>query len=163
TVVQGVALTWATRDAFGEQRTADAYIHATFPDDILCSDTAFTDRYEHFTTQRAGTVRYVRSETPEGQAQELARITDGVFATGGARLPWYGCMRCAATLEKFTPPSSWRLVREFPAPATGYRKEPLRIWRVSKEAERAAALLKDATDAESRHALLVDLNDKHAY
>jgi hypothetical protein len=73
-----------------------------------------------------------------------------VVLTGGARLPWYGCLRCAVSIDRFPPGLEWELVKSFDDGAIGpYRKEPLRVWRVSHAARKASGLLAGARgDAE---------------
>src|SRR4030095_17213945 len=43
-VRQAGDLSWATRDAFGEQRRAIAFLQTTFPDELVVSDFGFTTR-----------------------------------------------------------------------------------------------------------------------
>jgi tetratricopeptide (TPR) repeat protein len=162
TVVQAVALTGPTRDAFGEQRRAAALLLDRFPDEEWVSDGDFLHRARNF-AHREGVldrVGWIRGEDPVAQARELAAVKDAVVVTGGARLPWYGCMRCATTLAGFTPPPSWRLVTAYlDAPLNRYRREPLRIWHVSEAAQHADELLRD-TSPTDRLALLRSLVTK---
>lgn len=141
-VLQAETLTAPTRDAFGEQRRVNALLMASFPNERFVSDWDFLHRLVNF--QLGGSlvrVERIRSEDPEGQARELVGVRDGVVISGGARLPWYGCRRCAVTLERFSPGPSWRLVTAIEGPRTVYRREPLRIWRVSGADNRVSALL----------------------
>jgi outer membrane protein assembly factor BamD (BamD/ComL family) len=154
-VLHAVELTRPTRDVFGEQRRANALLRESFEDETVVSDFGFTTRYEHFHDGPWPRLDWIRNETPEGQAAELARVRDAVVVTGGGRLPWYGCPRCATSIQRFTPPASWRLVREYDErELSSYRTEPLRIWRVSEAARRAGELLRDTADDASRLALV---------
>jgi hypothetical protein len=149
-VWQAVVLTAPTRDAFGEQRRASALLRARFPDDVVTSDAGFVDRYELLDVGRAaGHVRRLRAETPADQAKEMLGVRDGVVVTGGARLPWYGCQRCAPSTAAFTPPEMWTLVATIDGPITPYRLEPLRVWRVSPDAAEARRLLGERPDGEA--------------
>ncbi len=137
TGVQAVQLTGPTRDAFGEQRQANAILLTQFPQERFVSDWGFLSRLQNFGFDGMNWQRFqgIRSETPDGQARELASVRGAIVVTGGARLPWYGCIRCAASVAKLAPPSSWQLVVAFDdPPLTRYRPEPLRIWRVSMSA-----------------------------
>jgi hypothetical protein len=160
TVVQAVALCAPTRDTFGEQRRANAIILSTYPDEIVWSDFGFLGRLETFAPDRRGPARghEIRAEDPAGQARELGQVTDGVVVTGGARLPWYGCIRCAVSVASFRPPPTWRLVAMYrEAEMTPYRREPLRIWRVSPSVQRADELLAQRPDEAGRLAILREL------
>jgi hypothetical protein len=159
-VVQSVELSWPTRDAFGEQRRANALILSTFPDEIVWSDFGFSGRLMSFAPDRRGITRLkeIRAENPVGQARELRTITDGVVVTGGGRLPWYGCIWCALSIAAFVPPPAWTLVTMYGAAEIGpHRLEPMRIWRVSPAVARADQLLTDRLDEPSRVALLHEL------
>lgn len=152
-VIQAVALTGPTRDAFGEQRRVNALLMAEFPDERFVSDWDFLHRLLNFRLGRAlSRVHWIRSEDPEGQARELAAVREAVVISGGARLPWYGCRRCPLTVERFVPGPDWRLVTTIEGPPTVYRREPLRIWRVS-EAERRASVLLAGASADSTRRL----------
>jgi len=160
TVVQAIALAGPTRDAFEEQRRANALILSTYPDETVWSDFGILGRLEAFAPDRRGDARghELRAETPAEQARELGQVTDGVVVTGGARLPWYGCIRCAPSIASFRPPPTWRLVSTYrEAGMTPYRREPLRIWRVSPSVQRADELLAQRHDEAGRLALLREL------
>jgi hypothetical protein len=159
-VANSGALSWPTRDAFGEQRRANALILSTFPDDLVYADIGFFGRLMSFAPDRRGLGRIheVRSETPTAQARDFTQITDGVVVTGGGRLPWYGCITCALSAGAFTPPPTWALVTMYGAAELGLnRHEPMRIWRVSPAVARANELLASRVDAPDRLALLRDL------
>ncbi len=160
TIVQGVQLTWPTRDAFGEQRRANAFILSAFPDEVVTSDFGYLNRLASFAPDGRGfsRIRELRPEEPVGQAAALGSVTDGIVVTGGGRLPWYGCIRCATSISAFTPPPTWTLVTMYgEAPLAPYRKEPLRIWRVSPSVLRATRLLEKRQDEPGRLALLRNL------
>lgn len=165
---QAVALSAPTRDAFGEQRRANAFLMAYFPDEHFVSDVGFLTRLQNFEFDRRGWEHFswIRSEDPVGQARELGAITEGVVLTGGARLPWYGCLRCAVSIDQFPPGFDWELMATFgDGPIGLYRKEPLRVWRVSRAARKAAALLAGAPSDPERIGLLRRLSslaDWHA-
>jgi hypothetical protein len=166
-VVQSVALSWPTRDAFGEQRRANALILSTFPDDVVWADIGFFGRLMSFAPDRRGLgrIREVRSETAAAQARDFAKIDEGVVVTGGGRLPWYGCPTCALSAGAFTPPPTWTLVTMYGAAELGLqRREPMRIWRVSPAVARANELLADRVDDPERLALLNELveHEDHA-
>src|SRR4029453_1949884 len=158
TVVQAVHLSWPTRDAFGEQRRANALILSTFPDEGVWSDFGFLERISSFAPDRRGRIREIKPEEPVAQARELAKVTDGIVVAGGARLPWYGCIRCALSVSAFTPPPTWTLVTMYGEAEIGpYRKEPLPIWRVSPAVHRTNELFTQRLDDVSRLALLREL------
>jgi len=155
-VVQSVAVTAPSRDAFGEERRANAVLRQ-FTDETIWSDWDLLARFQNFAPagKRAQVTHALRSETSEGRAQEFAAISEGVVVTGGGRLPWYGCYRCTADLAGFPVPASWTLLETFEGrPLTQYRHEPLRIWRVSQAAARAKEMLAERTDPEAKRALL---------
>ena len=72
---------------------------------------------------------------------QIAAVKSGYLVTGGAREPHHGCIDCIPRAEEISG-SQWRLLKEFPGPATatGWRPEPLRIWEaVEPQADAAAA------------------------
>lgn len=97
-IVQCVALTAPTRDAFGEQRRAIAVLR-DFPEEPVWCDDFFSFRLMSFarSSQEAHRVRLVRVDDPVRQAL-FATIKDGIVVTGGSSLPWWGCPRCTANL-----------------------------------------------------------------
>jgi 4-amino-4-deoxy-L-arabinose transferase-like glycosyltransferase len=131
-VKQSADLSWPTRDAFGEQRRVGDYLLKRYPVERFASDSGFFSRMANF---RLGGVhtRFVEivGNTPEARAGQYLQLRDVVVITGGARLPWYGCVRCATSIGDFSPLPSWRLVAALPGPQTPYRREPLLVWRVS--------------------------------
>lgn len=159
-IVQSVQLSWPTRNAFGEQRRTNAFLLATFPDERVWSDYGFLGRLISFASDQRGVerIRGVLPEEPVRQAAELAKVTDGVVVTGGGRLPWYNCIRCALSVSAFTPPPTWTLVTMHGEEELGpHRKEPMRIWRVSPAVARADELFAQRVDDASRLALLGEL------
>jgi hypothetical protein len=158
-VVQSLALTEPSRDAFGEMRRAIAVVRE-FPDERVWSDYDLIARFQNFELKRrrlSTRSGYFRSETAEKRAAEFSALSEGVVITGGGRLPWYGCFPCIADLDGFVPPPTWTLVTTFAArPLREYRHEPLRIWRVSRATLRAKELMADRVDVEGRRALLRD-------
>jgi hypothetical protein len=160
TIVQAVDLSWPSRDAFGEQRRANAVILSMFPDELVWSDFGFLGRIMSFAPDHRETarIREIRSENPVAQARELANVTEGVVVSGGGRLPWYGCITCALSIAAFTPPPTWTLVTMYGAAENGpNRRESLRVWRVSPAVPQANALLAERVDDPSRVALLREL------
>ena len=154
-VVQSFPLTWPSRDAFGEERRAMAVLQG-FPDERVYSDADLIERYRYFWGGKR--VIEFRSETPEARARDFGAVGEGVVVTGGGRLPWYGCYPCTAWLDHYEPPPSWTLVTTFEgAPITQYRREPLRVWRVSETRLRVAGLLAARTDEKTRRALVSEL------
>ena len=117
-IVQCVALTAPTRDAFGEQRRAIAVLR-DFPEEPVWCDDFFSFRFMSFarSSQEAHRVRLVRVDDPVRQAL-FATIKDGIVVTGGTSLPWWGCPRCTANLGAFRVPATWALIREFDGPLT---------------------------------------------
>ena len=89
-IVQCVALTAPTRDAFGEQRRAIAVLR-DFPEEPVWCDDFFSFRFMSFarSSQEAHRVRLVRVDDPVRQAL-FATIKDGIVVTGGSSLPWWG-------------------------------------------------------------------------
>jgi len=142
-VVQAWQVTFPTRDAFGEERRAVALAHERFPDERIISDAHLASYYSFFYPEAFGRDRTIPilSERSAGRAKEFRKLTEGVLVTGGGRLPWYTCLPCHCFLDGIRPPKHWRLVATFDgAPRMPYRPEPLRIWRVSKAAEKADRL-----------------------
>jgi len=153
TLAQAIQLTAPTRDAFGEQRRANALLLARFPDERYASDFGFLSRLQDFDFDGMGWNRFqlLRAENPAAQAKELASIKEAVVVTGGARLPWYGCTVCGISTAQFQPTPTWQLMVSFDqAPMTRYRLEPLRIWRVSEGARHAGELLQGVDSAPAR-------------
>jgi tetratricopeptide (TPR) repeat protein len=136
-VQQGVALSRPTRDANGEQRRANAFLLGHFPTARFASDFHFYNRMANFDLEGRHYDRFtaIRGETPEARAEEFKRLANVIAITGGARLPWYGCIRCAANIAGIDPPVSWSLVTTLPGDVTPYRSEPLRIWQVGSAPE----------------------------
>ena len=161
-VVQSVAVTRPTRDAFGDQRRAIAVLR-DFPGEPVWCDGDFGVRFTSFAPnpQDAGRVRWLRSEDPVHRQAEFAAIKHGIVVTGGSRLPWYGCPRCTANLGDFHVPATWALIREFDGSLTGYRDEPRRLWRVSAAAAEAQALLAERATREAKRELLHELLERH--
>jgi TolA-binding protein len=158
-VVQSVALTAPTRDAFGEGRRAIRFLRA-FPDERVVSDMDFANRYQNLELRRAryDLTRGLKGETLEARAVEFQGISESLVVTGGGRLPWYGCHRCIADLGPLPIPPTWRLLTTFEGrPLAQYRHEPLRIWQVSQAVVKAGELLAGVPDLEGRTALLRDL------
>jgi hypothetical protein len=140
-VVQAVALTKPTRDAFGEMRRAVAVL-ARFPEERVWADLDLGYRFTQFGPPDAAQRHVaIRSEEPAGRWRELKEVREGIVVTGGGRLPWYGCHRCTANVEGFPLPASWTLLEQIDAPLMPYRAEPLRIWRVSEVAVPGRSLL----------------------
>lgn len=135
-VRHAVELSWPTRDAFGEQRRVVAYLLATFPKARFASDYGFYSRMANFDFkgQQPGRFVEIRGERPDVRAGEFLRLTDVIAITGGARLPWYGCVRCAANIFGTRPPPTWQVAAVLPAPVTLYRLEPIVVWRVPPRA-----------------------------
>jgi len=160
-IVQCVALTAPTRDAFGEQRRAIAVLR-DFPEEPVSCDDFFSFRFMSFagSSQRARRVRVVRAEDPVRRQALFAAIKDGIVVTGGSWLPWYGCPRCTANLGAFHVPATWALIREFDGPLTGYRAEPQRLWRVSAAAAEARALLDERPAPAAKRELLRTLVER---
>jgi 4-amino-4-deoxy-L-arabinose transferase-like glycosyltransferase len=130
-VQQGVALSRPTRDAYGEQRRANAYLLVHFPTERFASDSGFYSRMASFDLEgRYDRFTELRAEDLPARAEELRRLSNLILITGGARLPWYGCIRCAANLATLEPLPWWTAVATLPGDVTPYRMEPLRIWRV---------------------------------
>ena len=71
TVVQAVDLSWPSRDAFGEQRRANALILSMFPDELVWSDFGFLGRIMSFAPDRRETARI--REYPFGRIQSRRR------------------------------------------------------------------------------------------
>jgi hypothetical protein len=132
-VKQAADLSWPTRDAFSEQRLANAFLMSTFPRERFASDFGFFGRLANFDLEGRQYHRFVqiRGETEETRKPELLALEDIVVITGGARLPWYGCIRCAASIVGFKVPPTWRPVAIIPRALTPYRRESLIIWRVT--------------------------------
>jgi 4-amino-4-deoxy-L-arabinose transferase-like glycosyltransferase len=128
-VRQAVELSRPTRDAFGEQRRVGAYLLATFPRARFASDYGFYGRMANFGGRPIRFIQ-IRGETPDVRSREFMGLTDAIVITGGARLPWYGCVHCAANIFGTKPPPSWQVAAILPAPVTPYRIEPLVVWRV---------------------------------
>lgn len=150
-VLQSIALTAPTRQAFAEQRRVLQLLRA-FPDEQVWADRDLYYRQlclEH-RMRHPERVEMLRGETPATRQAELDRIAEGLVVTGGARLPWYGCYGCTANLESIEPPASWSQVARIEGPVTRYRQEPLRIWRVSKAGLLAAQLLDAEPDWSAR-------------
>ncbi len=154
-VIQSVAVTRPTRDAFAEQRRAIAVLR-DFPDEPVWCDGDFSFRFTSFapSPQDARRFRWLRSDDPVHRQAEFAAIKDGIVVTGGSSLPWYGCPPCTANLGAFHVPATWALIREFDGPLTGYRAEPQRLWRVSAAAAEAHALLEERPAPEAKRELL---------
>jgi hypothetical protein len=154
-IVQCVALTAPTRDAFGEQRRAVAFLR-DFPEDPVWGDGELTWRFTSFapSPQEARRARWLRSEDPARRQAEFAAIKEGLVVTGGGRLPWYGCTRCTPNLGTFPVPPTWTLLKEFDGPISGYREEPRRLWRVSAAVAEAQALLGERPTPEAKRELL---------
>jgi len=135
-IVQSVHVTEPTRDAYGEQRRALAFVRA-FPDAKVWADGGIGSRFINFELRGAHFERFgsIRSENPPGRAAEYSAIPGGVVITGGARNPWYNCFPCGGNLDRYTPPSTWTLLATFDGARAAYRPEPLRIWRVATRAE----------------------------
>jgi len=154
-VVQCVALSRPTRDAFGEQRRVLAVLR-DFPEEPVWCDGDLSWRLMDFapSAQEARRSRWLRSEDAVRRQAEFAAIKEGLVVTGGSRLPWYGCIRCTANLGDFQVPPTWTLLREFDGPITGYRDEPRRLWRVSAAGVEAQALLAGRTSRDEQRALL---------
>ena len=155
-VVQSVAVTAPTRDAFGEGRRTIAVLRR-FPDERVMSDYHFLGRISHFEWKGRHGERAlpVNGATPAARRAEYAAVSEGMVVTGGARLPWYGCAPCNSNLDDFAPPPTWSLVAEFAdRPIGGYRLEPLRVWRVSRTAARANELLAQGLGPAEQLALL---------
>ncbi len=129
-VWQGIALSAPTRDAFGEMRRASAMLRQ-LSSERVASDYDFVTRFVAFDGGwRWDRGIWVRSETPEARAKELASLGNTIVVTGGARLPWYGCSRCTNNLGAIEPPPGWQLIATMPErPLTSYRQETMRIWR----------------------------------
>ena len=161
--VQAVALTWPTRDAFGEMRRAVALLER-YPDERVWLDDGMGFRFTQVGPSH-GDRRYVsvRSEEPARRWHEFRAVRDGIVVTGGARLPWYGCQRCTANIQGFPLPATWTLLEELDAPRTPYRAEPLRIWRVSDAPGDAAQLLGPLTEWGQQLELLRRLIEKGSY
>jgi 4-amino-4-deoxy-L-arabinose transferase-like glycosyltransferase len=135
-VQQAIDLSRPTRDAFGEQRRVSAYLLATFPRANIASDYGFYGRMENFDLDgRPRRFIQIRGETPEVRRGEFMGLSDAIVVTGGARLPWYGCVRCAANISGTSPPPSWQMMAFLPAPVTPYRIEPFVVWRVPPRAQ----------------------------
>jgi 4-amino-4-deoxy-L-arabinose transferase-like glycosyltransferase len=162
-VVQSVALTAPTRDAFGEQRQAVAVLRQ-FPDERVWADRDLYYRYLclELRMKHADLARFLRSETPEARKAEVAQIDEGIIVTGGGRLPWYGCYRCTANLGSLEIPAGWSELARFEGTITGYRQEPLRIWRVSKADLLARALFDAVSDWDARLRVMHDLMQRNA-
>jgi hypothetical protein len=154
-VAQSVAVTEPTRDAFGEQRRAIAVLRQ-FPDEPVVSDDHFLARIAHFEWKdRRGERAVPLRREGARRAVEYAAVTESMVVTGGGRLPWYGCPTCNSNLGAFDPPRTWTLVAAFEdRPITGYRLEPLRVWRVSEASGRVQEMLAERPDAGSRRKLL---------
>lgn len=155
---QSVELTAPTRDAFAETRQASVLL-ASYPDDTLYLDRDLGLRVVDFVLVDRGFERAIRlaAETPEAQAAELGAIQEGLIVTGGARLPWYGCLRCVAHVDGWQVPAHWTLLKQLDAPLTAYRREPLRLWRASVATLNATAISADVPTAAGRAALVREL------
>jgi tetratricopeptide (TPR) repeat protein len=158
---QCVAVTEPTRDAYGEQRRALAFLR-NYPDDPVWMDVSLGGRFVYFELRftKFERLRSIRGEHPEERAREYAAITDGMVVTGGARNPWYNCFPCLGYLDHFSVPPTWSLEATFPGRPTRYRPEPLRIWRVSADAVKAKALLDERPEWSARRELLTGLLDR---
>lgn len=155
-VVQSVAVTEPTRDSFGEGRRAIAVLRR-FPDERVMSDENFLGRIYNFEwkTRHGERMVPVNGATREARHAQYAALTEGMAVTGGARLPWYGCVPCNSNLDGFRPPPTWSLVAEFDdRPVGAYRLEPLRVWRVSRTAARVNEILAQDMEPAAQRALL---------
>jgi len=155
-VVQSVALTEPSRDAFGEERRANAVLRR-FPDEPVMSDHHLFGRLFNFAwnTRHAERLHPLLGVTREERMREYAAFAEGMVVTGGARMPWYGCVTCNSNLDGFVPPPTWTLVAKFDdRPLGAYRLEPLQVWHVSRAAPRAKELRADHPDPAEQRALL---------
>lgn len=67
----------------------------------------------------------------EAQRAELDQIQHGLVLTGGGAMPWYGNPLKNFNISELGPRTdNWKLLFEYPMPVTGWRTEPLRIWKV---------------------------------
>jgi tetratricopeptide (TPR) repeat protein len=160
-VLQCVAVTEPTRDAYSEQRRAIAFLR-NYPDDPVAMDASFRGRFIYFELgfTHFERLRSIAGEHPAERAREYAAMTDGMVVTGGARNPWYNCFPCLGYLDNFTVPPTWSLEATLPGRRTRYRPEPLRIWRVSADAVKAKALLDERPGWSARRELLTGLLDR---
>ena len=67
----------------------------------------------------------------------FAKITEGFVLTGGPGLPFYvGSPSSLLSLGPITPPSNWKLLREFDSTVYPiWKEEPLRVWCVGNSCE----------------------------
>jgi hypothetical protein len=129
---QSVTTASRTRVAFGDRRAACQYL-ATLPRDTVYADEGL-NVYCAILTLPGGPLRTQSLHpNPEPRRLELAGATSGYAVTGGSREPYYGCPHCIPRVADLQP-GQWQLVAELPGArvTTGWRPEPVRIWRVAR-------------------------------
>jgi hypothetical protein len=123
-----------TQQSFADRRQALTFI-ASLPPKPIYSDfqiCTFLPAIEMRT--RVPCVELVGDEA--ARRARLATLQSGYLVTGGGREPHYGCFECIP-LAREVAPEQWRLMREFPGPATPHpwRPEAVRVWeRIQPEA-----------------------------
>ena len=116
-----------TQLAFADRREALAFIN-TLPQKPIHSDfqiCTFLPALDMVPRYRCVQI----DGNEELRKQKIARIPSGYLVTGGGREPHYGCFECIP-LAREVVPEQWRLLREFPGPATSedWRPEAVRVW-----------------------------------
>jgi 4-amino-4-deoxy-L-arabinose transferase-like glycosyltransferase len=135
-------LSHVTRDAFSDPRDAAAFI-VTLPEKPVYSDWHITSHLERFSYgyKKPHLVRpLLNVENDQKRVRALHAVREGYVVTGGARLPYYGCLRCINRVGGMEIPGNWILLKEFNKPLNEWRKEPLRVWEVGRGLGKTSSL-----------------------
>lgn len=124
---ESVAVASKTRIAFRDRREA-VQLLAALPPRTIYADYQIGSTLLVLLPFGAPPFYRVAAEPAERRAQ-FAALAPGYVVTGGAREPYYGCVKCIARADELDP-AKWRVVKEFPSPIgpTPWRPEPLRVW-----------------------------------
>jgi hypothetical protein len=137
-VAQGFRIAGLYEDHYADSRMA-AFQLASLAPRPLYADTRMRDHFNFYTAfERESQARWrlggkeVQSEIVEKRDLELLRgLREGYVVFGGSRGVDYAAYAILMR-DSFEPPPDWRLIFEIDKPLNKFRKEPLRIYEVSR-------------------------------
>jgi len=137
---QSVSTASKTQASFADRRQATAFL-ATLPGGDVYGDLQL--QLNFFLADLPDPRWWVKSVHLFDRAKqkaELDAVTDAYVVTGGGREPYYGCYDCFPLAAQLTP-GHWQLLLELPGPATPtrWRREPLRVWRTTRNTTNPSA------------------------
>lgn len=125
---QSVSTASKTRESFADMRAACHFLR-DLPRRDIYADGKLPTWCMILRRPSGWPFRQLDPSDRDARRRTLEGVTRGYLVTGGGREPHYGCRECIVSVSEIDT-TRWRLLREWPGPATPlpWRPEPLRIW-----------------------------------